>query len=98
MEYVIKKGNVKLGGFFPNALPCYRYNNKKQCWTISAKDIFLFSNNNYNIYNSYEEAKESLLYMLHTIHENAERYNDVHYAGEESCLRIWQKLKIHALN
>lgn len=95
MEYVIKKNGVKLSGFYPNDLPTKRYNLKKGCFTISAKNIFSFSNDNYIIFNSFEEAKSYLLNALHEIHENAERYNTVDFAGEESVLNIWRKLKIY---
>lgn len=94
MEYVIKKNGIRLSGFYPNDLPTKRYNLKKNCFTISAKKIFSFSNNNYMIFNSFEEAKRYLLFALHEIHENAERYNTVDFAGEESVLNVWEKLKI----
>ena len=94
MEYVIKKNGVRLSGFYPNDLPIKRYNLKKNCFTISAKNIFSFSNNNYMIFHSFEEAKSYLLYALHAIHESAESYNTVDFAGDETGLNIWKKLKI----
>ena len=46
------------------------------------------------IFSSFEEAKSYLLYALHEIHESAERYNTVDFAGEETVLNVWKKLKI----
>lgn len=95
MTFVIKNGNRKLSAFIPNDLPTKRYDLKKNCFTISAKNIFAFSNNNYYFYDTFEQAREHLLTMLRIIHENADRYNTVDFYGEESVLRVWNKLKIY---
>lgn len=99
-KYTINyKGSKKLCGLCDGDLPItgkQKFNEDKNRLEniFSAKNIFIFDNNNYMFFTFENEAKEYLTYIKRTIEENRDRYEKALTGSTDLLLAYAENLSV----